>query len=309
MLACGGVSVFDHALSAAACTHIHTAASLGGLGDEGHTVFDRSIAPRTPLESALHSVLIALRDESPWVEYWWRDEWQHVESHVDIDEYLFEKSGEWRVPHHAHVLYLNVGERVQGPTCVWRPAADGKASANEYAREDFGPLTVVPAVAGRLLRFDGSLQHAVPAPVGVWFSGAQGSIAGDRAEYVRSVLLFNTWSEKPRDVPTTPSVEPAEVLAQFSSDFGGPAVDRIVRAMAIDDASANPFADWEPVVAVPAAGVAQPAGGREGSAPQVWLLGEAPRRRQPERTLQLKGTAAAPLMSALVEQSRVTAFD
>ena len=70
------LTVWDGVFSPSACHYLHTASSIGGLGDEQHTVFHRAQPPRTPLESALHSVLVALGDDSPHVEYWWRDEWE-----------------------------------------------------------------------------------------------------------------------------------------------------------------------------------------------------------------------------------------
>ena len=60
------------------------------------------------------------------------------------------------------MLYLSVGKLVLGPTCVWEGGGGGGG------HDDLGALTTVPARAGRLLRFDGRLMHAVPQPVDVW---------------------------------------------------------------------------------------------------------------------------------------------
>ena len=60
-----------------------------------------------------------------------------------------------------------MGSAVRGPTCVW--ARDPDADS----RTDFGVLTTVPAVSGRLLRFDGELMHAVPKPPNVWLPVAE----------------------------------------------------------------------------------------------------------------------------------------
>ena len=62
---------------------------------------------------------------------------------------------------------LKVGERVRGPTCVWQRLPD---THGEKLEQCFGPLTTVPAVPGRLLRFRGDLQHAVPRPADVWLA-------------------------------------------------------------------------------------------------------------------------------------------
>ena len=115
------------------------------------------------------------------VEYWARQEWKHIEAHADVDEKAAAAGGALRYPTTGHVLYLRVGSEVRGPTCVWSDRA--------LAR---GALTTVPAVAGRVLRFDGAATHAVPRPHDLWFlpfvkSGGRGDA------FERSVVLFNTW--------------------------------------------------------------------------------------------------------------------
>ena len=107
------VTVHDGVFTASACRYLHTALSLGGIGDEHHTVFRRAAPPRTALETCLHSVLSELGDHSPHVEYWWRDSYENIAAHADLDEYYFERAGAERYPTHAHVLYLSIGERVQ----------------------------------------------------------------------------------------------------------------------------------------------------------------------------------------------------
>ena len=47
--------------------------------------------------------------------------------------------------------------------------------------------TAVPAVAGRVLRFDGSLQHAVPRPADVWLAPFAISPSGTADELMRSL--------------------------------------------------------------------------------------------------------------------------
>ena len=122
------------------------------------------------------------------MEYWSRQEWKHIEAHADVDEKLAAGGGPLRYPEHGHVLYLEVGPKVQGPTCVWEGGAFD------------GAMTTVPAVPGRVLRFQGKLQHAVPRPADVWLSPFVISQSGSAEDFVRSVVLFNCWEEPPLDV-------------------------------------------------------------------------------------------------------------
>lgn len=214
--------VWDDVFSLANCDVIDAQAREGGLG---HTVFHRrSSAPRTAVEQAIESVLQSLEDMSPLVEYWWRDEWMSLESHRDIDERRGQQQPEvpLLVPKNAHVLYLQVGEGVRGPTIVLHDREDradstGNLIAAPVGQQQFDKISMVPAVSGRLLRFDGSFMHAVPRPALAYLDPEEG---GSNLElwtrrrphddtdpeltvYRRSVLLFNTWregNESPLDV-------------------------------------------------------------------------------------------------------------
>ena len=62
-----------------ACDAVHAFAARDGLG---HTLYHRDVGPSTPLEAALEAALAALGDDAPLVEYWWRDEWKHIEAHA-----------------------------------------------------------------------------------------------------------------------------------------------------------------------------------------------------------------------------------
>ena len=133
--------VFDGVLDAEACDAVHNFATRDGLG---HMLYHRDVGPSTPLEAALEAALAALADDAPFVEYWWRDEWKHIEAHADVDEALAAEGGALRYPRNGHVLYLRVGGRVQGPTCVWgAPDGGGATAAGD------GELVIVPAVAPR----------------------------------------------------------------------------------------------------------------------------------------------------------------
>jgi hypothetical protein len=179
----------------------------------------RGGSPRTAVEQAIESVLKSLGDVNPLVEYWWREEWMSLELHRDIDE----KRGQLQpevpliVPKNAHVLYLNCGVGVRGPTIVvhdkeQRADAQGKLipeAPEAKQQQPFEKISLVPAVAGRLLRFDGSLLHAVPRPALAYMDEEEGGSNHELwtrrrprddsdpelTEYRRSVLLFNTWRE------------------------------------------------------------------------------------------------------------------
>jgi len=301
--------VWDNVFSPSACAYLHATSSIGGLGDELHTAFDRSLPPRTPLESALHSVLLELDDPSPVVEYWWRDEWQHVEAHCDVDEELFEQEGRWSFPTNGHVLYLRAGSAVRGPTCVW---ARGGA-----VREDFGPLTTVPARVGRLLRFPGDCMHAVPEPTDVWLDDDDsdewlGDVpeGDDEDDYVRSVVLFNTWQAMPLDVPVAPATDPIESVRQLAEDFGGSVIEDVIASMASPDDQCLPSSQWARVspAVVKGSGTADRSGSGA-SVPRsyyVALLGERLRRRQDDEEIEL--AAPSGLVEALIAERTVTSF-
>ena len=297
------VQVFDGVLSAATSSYLHAVSSLGKLGDEEHTAFQRAQPAQTALERCILSLLQELGDESPCVEYWWRDEWVHVEAHEDLDEELFAQSGERRYPTHAHVLYLEVAQPVRAPTCVWERRADGRG------RADFGPLTTVPAVAGRLLRFPGALSHAVPKPATLWLPATHAKqprrVAGER-ELVRSVVLFNTWSEPPLAVGRARQREDPEVhIRRLATEFGSPKLDKLVDLIATSDAYCQPRTEWAEV---------QPARrqlsttdqSQPRSSMQVPLLGGEARRQQPERSVLLD--APDGLEDALLAEATVSSF-
>ena len=196
-------------------------ATHGGLG---HTVYDRSISPRSSIESVCNSILTTLNDDSKYIEYWWRDEWIHLDAHKDVDEHLAKKTSPpvIRYPLNGHVLYLDIGRDVLGPTCLFFEKASSVSSPTPSSSVSFPSLpisemAIVPAVTGRLLRFDGDIMHAVPRPalgyldpedggsnLEIWSRPKRidGVIDDESTIYRRSVLLFNTWNELPLDVDT-----------------------------------------------------------------------------------------------------------
>lgn len=221
------VQVWNNVLSPTIQSALHGTAGRIGLN---HRVFTRSVVEdssllipekRNLVEEALDAILMVLQDDSKYVEYWTRQEWRSIHAHADVDEFLAKRQtqqegrheGEFRYPRHGHVLYLKVGTQVRGPTCVFpdrrsgrdllaeQLSWDGISSSNEQQKVE---LVTVPAVPGRLLRFQGDFLHAVPRPTDLWLlKFVQGApLTEPEEEWGRSVILFNTWgNEPPTEVP------------------------------------------------------------------------------------------------------------
>lgn len=208
----------------------------------------------------MESFLDELDDSAPVVEYWSRQEWKHIEAHADVDEGLAAKTSnsELRYPEHGHVLYLSVGSRVRGPTCIWQPGKDGSR---------FGPLTTVPAVPGRVLRFDGSLQHAVPRPADVWLAPFVINQSGPASEFERSVVLFNTWAN---------AECPPLGVQRVDGDEEAAASDGVQSEVRCTSREL-----WR------AAPEHAPSGRGASGTMKLWLLGDTARRGQIERTIPL----------------------
>lgn len=251
------LQVFDNVLMKKTREGLHLVASEGGLS---HKLMDRSRLPASPLERALVAILDEMGDFSPYIEYWCRQEWRHIEAHADVDEFLA-KSGcnQFRYPKNGHVLYLQVGEQVKGPTCIFEECVSG---GDVVAKSEVSLLTI-PAVEGRLLRFPGNLLHAVPRPTDIWLLPfVQGSPDFTPVLFERSVVLFNTWHEPPLDVPKLE--EKFECLPQ--------------------EISVTPRNHWDEVPVFERA-----ASYLEGSSTRakIWLLGDLTRRNHTMRTVNL----------------------
>lgn len=287
------ISVYDNVVSPQTCQRLHEAASASGLG---HSLFRRN-QPQTVLEQALDEILSQLQDthnnnQECFVEYWSRQEWRHIEAHADIDEHASKTSPSlaFRYPTHGHVLYLQVGTNVRGPTCVFTNATSG--SDLLHPTSTIIPLTVVPAVQGRLLRFQGNLLHAVPRPTDVWFLPfVKGAPHYDPQDtWGRSVVLFNTWwEEPPSQVPfvgTSTSKQECETADDTVSE-------RLCHA----------YSNWQPVQ------VTEPNGSDTRSTrlnAKIWLLGNEQRRNHTYRTIKL--SAPEQLRDALNKQSQPQSF-
>lgn len=195
-----------------------------------------------------------------YVEYWARQNWMHLEAHRDCDEFLNGRARErggrgavLRYPRSGHVLYLDVGPDVRGPTCVFVdraardvptspcPTATGAAAAELEPTAlrllpVFSSMEIMPAVSNRLLRFPGECMHGVPRPFDAYLRG--GAAAGEEAATTRGfgeegarmrrqVLLFNVWEGAP-----PADVHPAGERGAGGGD-GGP--------------RCAPLAEWRPV--------------------------------------------------------------
>ena len=271
------VRVFDNAIPTETRAILHQEASASGLG---HKVFSRdniasTAIATTPLEQTLHQLLLQLSDTSPYVEYWCRQEWRHIEAHADVDENLAknQRDAEFRYPTHGHVLYLQVGSDVRGPTCIFEDVTSGGDLAASSSTTTTKNLLTIPAVEGRLLRFPGDWLHAVPRPTDIWLrSFVQGSPTFTPEEqWGRSVILFNTWAtEPPVDVPTH-SNDSAEECAKDSQ--------RLL---------CNPHQEWAEATIQQTHNRRQ----QDSSSDQkvkVWLLGDQKRRNYMMRTVNMMG--------------------
>lgn len=140
-------------------------------------------------------------------------------------------------------------------------------------------MLVVPAVAGRVLRFDGQLQHAVPKPADVWLAPFARSPSGTAEELMRSVVLFNTWDDAPLDVKREERPPPEQHH--------------------LDAACCTPRQTW--LETAPAA----PSTSGDVQTMKLWLLGDERRRGQVDRTLPLRVDGPA-LIEALEQASKAT---
>lgn len=270
------VEVFDSVFSSDASylLHRHTSSQPGTQ----HTFFDRralhdSTSEGGVVERAIDSYLTERGDDAPLVEWWCRQDWRHIHAHADVDEGLAktDPSATHRHPRHGHVLYLDVGSLVRGPTCLWSAESE---------------MVVVPPQQGRVLRFDGRLVHAVPRPHDAWllpFVREEPSTD----EHRRSVVLFNTWADADR-----PPLNVSEATASEVAPSGD--------LLHVDDARAQPNASW----AIKTVEAWTDPGGPAVRL-KVPLLGNSKRRGGVERFRQL--AAPSDMAAALAEPERVWA--
>lgn len=249
--------VWNNVLTDTGRASLHQVASQSGLS---HQLIDRSSGDnfRSPLENALDGILKQLDDDSPFVEYWCRQEWRHDESHAYVDEYHARKFPDepFRFPDHGHVLYLNTGPEAGGPTCLFHDVSHGGQILDLPKIQ----MTSVPPVEGRLLRFDGSWLHTVPRPTDLWtLPFVQGSPDYGPA-FQRSVVVFNTWGKE----------APLEVCA-LAQNIDGSSSDVV-----------NTKKDWESVD-IAESSSDQPLTQKT----KIWLLGDTKRRQHKLRTITM----------------------
>lgn len=214
------VGVYENIFTSEYLRRIDEESATCGLA---HTAFNMS-EPRTNVEYAISKILFELRSDSSSsppsssviVEYWWREEWLSLDLHRDVDEELALLNNSLRFPLNAHVLYLSIGAEVNGPTVVLEEKfSDNITPIGSPWKPQLERMTIVPAVTGRLLRFDGHLLHTVPRPALAFFDAEEGGsnlevwtrrrpnpndpADPERTRFRRSVLLFNTWAANASD--------------------------------------------------------------------------------------------------------------
>ena len=286
------IDVFDGVMSPAACASLVKYLDATYQSDSTSTAYFNRAAPANTVERALHSVLQEIGDESPVVEYWRRGRWAHVSLHRDIDEDR-SRHGTYLHPINGHVMYLEVGINVVGPTSILWETPSGSPM-----------LTTAPAVRGRVVRFNGTLLHAVPRPHDAWLVKEHGLRVGPEHEYAkfapeaaerrRDVLLFNTW-------PTLPA----------GTSPGSPSDSELRELRAL----AEPRATWQEhapqmlhAVPPPPLDGGDAAGGVAGADTSrtltLDLMGDCVRRGRDQRELVLRAPPGA--AAALADRSRAT---
>lgn len=219
------------------------------------------------------------------------------------------RSGGYRYPIHGHVLYLQVGTDVKGPTVVFPGYSSGGdlhgkrtnindeecTSSDEAVMEHSNHVQMisVPAVPGRLLRFNGEDIHVVPRPHDLWLLPfVSGSADFEPVEqWGRSVILFNIWpgdEDPPLDVPLD---EPSSVDCPTETKI------------------CNSYSDWKSVpISQPNEGL-EPTDSNAKQSVKVWLVGNERRRDYAMRTVPLlcpENGGQEVVRDALSEDSKMT---
>lgn len=285
------IQVWDDVLNDDTCHTLHQV-SFQFLASKEHALLFHWPLQQTPPNNYIEQVIDCILHElyssnhEFMVEYWVKQQWHHTLAHADIDETLLERDKKLRHPIKGHVLYLDKGRHVNGPTVVFSNITRGGELMYTPEQE----MLIVPFVKGRLLQFDGNLLHAVPRPANLWIRPLDSHEPMHHHEpptdYGRSVVLFNLWEE-----PAPVGLE----VTNHSTSHGKETV--VVTSDANDSLLCNPKSEWQN---------APIASDWEGS---LWdfifqnrmkfqlpLMGNEIRRGTKEFTLQLKA-------SSLVEQA------
>ena len=276
--------------------------------------------------------------QKQYIEYWTRQEWRHIEAHADVDENLsrhmdkqdddtnilkdidlqskyastYQQSYGHRYPIFGHVLYLQVGTDVRGPTVVFPNRSSGGdllkdvkdlpiSEEEECSEEDVDgvSMSIIPAVEGRLLRFDGRDLHTVPRPTDIWMLPfvRGGAEYEPEEQFGRSVILFNVWpgdEDPPLDVPLDIDIEHDEQQVTTTTEL------------------CNSFSNWKEVtndIPTTTNGSDDATTTESNQSVKIWLLGNERRRDHPLRTVPLlspKDGGRNIVRKALSEESKVT---
>ena len=297
------VVVYDGAIDQSACNLLDSHLKESG---HGHKIFFREFSPKNVVEALIQSLLASVNDISPIVEYWWRDEWLNLELHRDLDERLASQNGPVRYPDYAHVLYLSVGKQAIGPTILLRDSVESDKEGR------FDEISIVPAVAGRLLRFPGKMMHAVPRPPLAYLDPAEG---GTNVElwtrrrpidendpectiFRRSVLLFNTWTDAPSTQTSETTSASTAVVMKGSQDM---------QMINVASCVCAPREEWVNVssssshnsIAGSSSSISQPE--KSNIRLKIGLLGDVRRRERTERYMSLY--APQSIKNALMQQT------
>ena len=226
------VEVFDNVLSEETLQQMHQSCVDWPGGDVVFVFPLEEPTKHSFMEQTLNSILWNLYPEATpnmyYIEYWTRQEWYHILAHADMDEGLRrEQESQGRYdepfghPETGQVLYLKLGSRVRGPTCVFDQQTFGGdlIKSNTDSGDDntnSTDLIIVPAVESRMLRFQGHLLHAVPRPADLWMAPTYEDQTEPVEEWGRSVLLFNTWPVargpvREKIIRTVDSAKPSEL--------------------------------------------------------------------------------------------------
>lgn len=195
--------------------------ALGGA----HYCFERRERPssRCIVEKTLDALLSSMGDASPFCEFWSRPDWINLGAHRDVDEARAARSdGDVVTPINGHVLYVDIGAEVRGPTCLF---------FEDEAQSKICQLVTVPAKSHRLLRFKGDVIHAVPRPALAYLDPEEGgsnleifSRLRDEAtmhpERKRRTILFNTWQTRPEGVGEVGSAGGGQESGEASKPLG-----------------------------------------------------------------------------------------
>jgi hypothetical protein len=195
----------------------------------------------SPLEKAIDSVLTSVGDVSNIVEYWSREHYINIDTHADVDEKRLLHESRILCPKQGHILYLSVDTNLLGPTFIFPNKLEGWGTERSTKTKIIEMITV-PALQGRLVRFNGRAMHAVPKPVDRWllsdvdekllrekendeaqrFTDNKKSKDSIDHKDLRHVLLFNTWDYGPAYVDEDPafSGDGNDLISQWQSKYG-----------------------------------------------------------------------------------------